>query len=65
MKYLGSPLIKRDIFYRGVYSLEEIYRILSDFNEPLRDEMMSDLRRGGTGANLRGLLRILHSHGSI
>jgi hypothetical protein len=65
MKYLGSPVIKRDVFFRGVYPLEEIYRILTDFNEPLRDEMMSDMRRGGTGANLRGLLRILYSHGSI
>lgn len=65
MKYLGLPVIKRDIFYREVYSLEEIYRILSDFNEPLRDEAMSDLRRGGTAAHLRGFTWLLYSHGSI
>lgn len=65
MKYLGLPAIKRDIFYRGVYSLEEVYRILSDFNEPLRDEVMADLRRAGTSMHFKGLRRILHSHGSI
>lgn len=65
MRYLGLPTIKRDIFYRGVYSLEEVYRILSDFNEPLRDEVMADLRRGGTSVHFKGLRRILHSHGSI
>lgn len=65
MKYLGLPAIKRDVFYRGVYSLEEVYRILSDFNEPLRDEVMADLRRAGTSMHFKGLRRILHSHGSI
>ncbi|MBN9049908.1 MAG: hypothetical protein J0H78_10635 [Rhizobiales bacterium] len=65
MKYLGLPAIKRDIFYRSVYSLEEVYRILSDFNEPLRDEVMADLRRAGTSMHFKGLRRILHSHGSI
>ena len=64
-KYLGLPVIKRDIFYRQIYSLEEIYRILTDFNEPLRDEVMSDLRRGGTAQHLKGLRRILTDHGSI
>lgn len=65
MKYLGLPAIKRDIFFREVYSLEEIYRILSDFNEPLRDEVMADLRRGGTAMHFRGLKWLLYSHGSI
>lgn len=65
VKYLGLPIIKRDIFYREVYLLEDIHRILSEFGEPLRDEIMADLRRGGTAANLRGLWRLLHYHGSI
>lgn len=65
MKYLGLPAIKRDVFYREVYTLEEIYRVLSDFNEPLRDEVMSDLRRGGTAMHLKGLSGILYYHGSI
>ena len=65
MKYLGMPVIKRDIFFREIYTLEEIHHLLSDFNEPLRDEVMSDLRRAGSGMYLRGLLRILYNHGSI
>src|SRR5262249_47668876 len=65
VKYLGLPIIKRDIFYREVYALEEIHRILSEFGEPLRDEVMADLRRGGTAANLKGFWRLLHNHGSI
>jgi hypothetical protein len=48
MKYLGLPIIKRDIFFREVYTLEEIYWVSSEFNGPLRDEIMADLRRGGT-----------------
>ena len=65
MRYLGMPVIKRDIFYREVYSLEDIYRILSEFQEPLRDEVMSDLRRVGTAMHLNPLLKILYRHGSI
>jgi len=65
VKYLGLPVIKRDIFYRGVYLLEDIHRILSEFGEPLRDEVMADLRRGGTAANLKGLKWVLYYHGSI
>jgi hypothetical protein len=65
MRYLGMPVIKRDIFYREVYSLEDIYRILSEFQEPLRDEAMSDLRRAGTAAYLNPILKILYRHGSI
>ena len=65
IKYLGLPVIKRDIFFREVYTLEEIYRILGDFDEPLRDEIMSDLRRGGTAMHLNPLMRILYHHGSI
>lgn len=65
MRYLGMPVIKRDIVYREIYMLEEIYRMLSDFNEPLRDEAMSDLRRAGSGMYLKGLWRILYNHGSI
>jgi hypothetical protein len=65
MRYLGMPVIKRDIFYREVYSLEDVYRILSEFQEPLRDEVMSDLRRAGTAMHLNPLLKILYRHGSI
>lgn len=65
MKYLGLPIVKRDIFYREIYALEEVYNILTELNEPLRDEVMSDLRRGGTAMHLKGLSRRLYRHGSI
>jgi hypothetical protein len=65
MKYLGLPIIKRDIFFREIYALEEVHRILTDLNEPLRDEVLSDLRRGGTGKHISGFRRILYRHGSI
>lgn len=64
-KYLGLPMMKRDIFYRQVYTLEDIHRIAGELAPPLRDEMMADLRRAGTSANYRGLRKLLHYHGSI
>lgn len=65
IKFLGMPLLKRDIFYRELFTLEETYRFLTDIGEPLRDEILADLRRSGSGANLRGLLRLMYRHGSI
>ena len=65
MKFLGMPLIKRDIFFRQVYALEEVYRILTDLKEPLRDEVVADLRRGGTAKHIKGFRKILFRHGSI
>jgi rhamnan synthesis protein F len=65
MKYLGLPAIKRDIFYREVYALEDIHRILTVLNEPLRDEVMADLRRAGTSIHLSPFWRLLYRHGSI
>lgn len=65
MKYLGLPIMKRDLFNREIQTLEDVYSFLSSMGEPLRDEVMSDMRRAGTGANLRGLAAILHRNGSI
>lgn len=65
MKFLGLPVIKRDIFFRQVYAIEEVYRILTELNEPLRDEVVADLRRGGTAEHIKGFRKILFRHGSI
>ena len=65
MKYLGMPFIKRDIFYREVYALEDVYEILSEVGEPLRDAVLADLRQKGSALFLRGPMRILYRHGSI
>ena len=63
--FLGMPGIKRDIFYREAFRLEEIDTILADWKEPLREAVMADLRHKGTQAHLKGLARILVKHGSI
>lgn len=65
MACLGMPVIKRDIFYREVYGMEDVFEILTEFKEPLRDEVMADLRQKGTAANLAGFARRLYRHGSI
>jgi len=65
MKYLGLAAIKRDIFYRDVYTLEDVHRILTEFREPLRDEALADLRRSGTAAHLNPFMKLLFRHGSI
>lgn len=65
IKYLGLPLLKRDIFYRELYTLEDVHQFLTDVGEPLRDDILSDLRRAGSGAHLRGLYRIMYRHGSL
>lgn len=62
-RYLGMPFAKRDLFLRQVYTLPEIYDLMSE--QPLRDEIMADLRQRGSGAQLKGLRRILHSYGAI
>jgi len=65
MKYLGLSVIKRDIFYREVYTMEDVYEILSLFQEPLLEEVIADIRQKGTASNLKGFRRLLYRHGSI
>lgn len=65
MKHLGLPVIKRDIFYRQLYSLEDVYQILTELSEPLRDEVLADLRRTGSTEHLRGFRRLMYRHGMI
>lgn len=65
MKHLGLPILKRDIFFRRLYTLEEIHQILTDLNEPLRDEVLADLRRTGSGENFRRLRGLMYRHGMI
>jgi hypothetical protein len=65
VKYLSMPAFKRDIFYREVYGFADIDEILASIKEPMRREIMADLRQKGSQSHLKGLARILAKHGSI
>jgi hypothetical protein len=64
-KFLGMPALKRDIFFREVFTLEDVEDILGEVQEPLRDAMIADMRQKGTQRHFKGLARILSKHGSI
>jgi hypothetical protein len=61
-KFLGLPLIKRDLYYRGVYSLDDLAVILADQPPDFREEIMADLRRRGNSERLGPFGRLLHRH---
>lgn len=65
MKYLGMPAFKRDLFFREVYSLEEIDEQLSALPVSSRSEILADIRQKGTVKFFTGLPRLLYSHGAI
>jgi hypothetical protein len=57
-KFLGSPLLKRDLVYREQFTLYEVERMLEElglaqFREPIADE----IRRRGSAVHLKGLAR--------
>jgi hypothetical protein len=65
VKYLSMPAFKRDIFYREVYGFADVDDILASIKEPMRREIMADLRQKGSQSHLKGLAKILAKHGSI
>jgi hypothetical protein len=64
-KYLQMPGIKRDLFYRELYSLDEIDELLGDLPQAMKEEILADLRQKGSARLLPGLSRLLYRHGSI
>jgi len=64
-RFLGMPAIKRDVFFREVFKLEEVENILVEFSEPQREEIVGDMRQKGSQVHFKGLARILSRHGSI
>ena len=57
-KYLSSPLLKRDIVYRELFTIYEVERMLLELGftsecQPILDEM----RRRGTAAHLKGFAK--------
>ncbi|HWL03726.1 MAG TPA: rhamnan synthesis F family protein [Xanthobacteraceae bacterium] len=65
VKYLGLPVLKRDIFYRELYGMEDIYDFLTQMDEPLIEEIIADLRQKGTAKNFKGFKKVLYRHGVI
>lgn len=65
MKYLGVPVMKRDLFYREVYGIEEIDEILSNFQVSMKNEIMAEIRQKGSGALHKGIRKILYNNGAI
>jgi hypothetical protein len=65
MKYLNLPAIKRDLFFRELYPLEDIDEHLSFLPEALKEEVLADLRQKGTARLLGAVAKILYRHGSI
>ncbi len=52
-KYLGSPLMKRDLVYRLLFTPEEVEQSLRDLGETEHlQEILDELRRRGTGEHL-------------
>ena len=62
-KFKGLPLIKRDLYYRGVYSLDDLAAAMADQPPDLREEIMADLRQRGNSERLGPFGRLLHRHG--
>ena len=61
-KFMGLPLIKRDLYYRGVYSLDDLAAMVADQPPDFREEIMADLRRRGNSERLGPFGRLLHRH---
>ncbi len=57
LKYLDFPILKRDIFYRKLFDIETIKKILLENNIATTDEILHDLVKRGTIDKLNWLKR--------
>jgi rhamnan synthesis protein F len=65
-KFLGSPLVKRDLVFREQFNLYEVERMLSELGVVEELPMIADdIRRRGTGGHLKGLKRRRYRLGLI
>jgi hypothetical protein len=61
-KFLKMPMIKRDVFYRAVYSLEDLSDMVADQPAALRDEILADTKLRGNTADFGAYRKLLHRH---
>ncbi|MBB5750999.1 rhamnan synthesis F family protein [Prosthecomicrobium pneumaticum] len=58
-RFLGSPLLKRDLLFRGYYGLYEVQTLLGEVGaEGHEADILTDMRIKGDGLLLRGRRRI-------
>jgi hypothetical protein len=65
VKYLGLPLFKRDIVYRGLFSLAEAERAAETTNHSINSEIRDDLARRVAPTRINVLRRLFYRHGLI
>ncbi|WP_428032107.1 hypothetical protein [Ancylobacter sp.] len=57
-RFLGSPLLKRDLMFRGLYRMHELETLLRTVGAEGHDEeILADMRRKGVGSQLLGRAR--------
>jgi hypothetical protein len=61
-KFFNVPIVKRDLYFRGVYSLDDLAAAVADQPPALREEIMADLRRRGHARELGPFGRLLQRH---
>jgi hypothetical protein len=64
-RHLGLPVVKRDIVYRGVYSLEEALANLHDLDAPLLEAVKADFGKRANPAGYGSLRWVFYRHGAI
>lgn len=64
-RHLGLPLVKRDLVYRGVYSLPDALANLGDLDPAWLDAVSADFRSRPSPASFGPLRRLLYRHGAI
>jgi hypothetical protein len=64
-RHLGLPIVKRDLVYREIYSLQDALANLDDLDAPFRDAIAADFRARLTPQDLDPLRRMFYRHGAI
>jgi hypothetical protein len=64
-RYLGLPIVKRDLVYRGVYSMQEVLANVDDLDAPLFEALAADFRARPDPKRYGLLRRLFYEHGAI
>ena len=64
-KLLGLPVVKRDMVYRQIHSLDEVTLLANDLDNAERDEVLADFTQRGTPVHLSWLKKLFYRHSAI